>query len=187
MILCPVLHYFLEGQNLACSSKSEWTRANFFCKTCRAMKCMCVLNENFLVMIMVTFAHINSNKMYLFYNLFYEMFYMSGFFCFDGEFITKACIDNNMADTEFLKYLLPSESSIFLTKLLWENNTLLVLPSVPSEKKMWTFAFFFLIWHGRKHDKWFTWLRNILGISDFSNSSKTSAILLFSKTVKTIF
>ena len=71
------------------------------------------------------------------------MFYMSGFFCFDGEFITKAGIDNNMADTEFLKYLLPSESSIFLTKLLWENNTLLVLPSVPSEKKMWTFAFFF--------------------------------------------
>ena len=93
-------------------------QGQFFCKTCRAMKYMCVLNENFLVMIMVTFAHINTNKMYLFHNLFYEMFYMSGFFCFEGEFITKACIDNNMADTEFLKYLLPSESSIFLTKLL---------------------------------------------------------------------
>ena len=93
-------------------------QGQLFCETCKAMKCMCVLNENFLMMIMVIFAHINTNKMYLFHNLLYDIFYMSGFLCFDGEFITKACIDNNMADTEFLKYLLPSESSIFLTKLL---------------------------------------------------------------------
>ena len=161
-------------------------QGQLFCKTCKAMKCMCVLNENFLMMIMVTFAHINTNKMYLFHSLFYDIFYMSGFFCFDGEFITKACIDNNMADTELRKYLLPSESSIFLTKLLWETTHCWFYLLFLVRKKC-ELLHFFLIWHSRKHDRWFTWLWNILGISDFWHSSKTSAILLFSKIVKTIF
>lgn len=134
---------------------------------------MCGLSEHFLMMILFSCLTIHKNVIIsqCLLSILYAWYFF--FKISNGELTTMAY--HNTAGTEFLKYLLISESRNSVTTLFLSTNQSVSLPSAPSERKKCNLSFLIIQWE----TQYIVHLvkKHTLRISDFWHLSQTSVII----------